>query len=198
MNRCKIIYSVLTILFVAAAYGFADTGAGETVVYVRDSDEAARPAFLMHYQSGMSRENILNIILAVYPSGKIVWSDDRIKGGAPYYSAQIDPDQVEEAMDKTKEAGLLDVGDRFFVPPDAGYASMTFNRPGHPLVKFGTWHEALAAYRAEKGTVVESENKSDLERQIAIDWDQLKAIWFPLIPAEGAPDAAIRLEWQRP
>ena len=54
-----------------------------------------------------SRARVPAIILAIWPDGHIVWSKDRIKGEAPYYSGRVDPEQVAALLLGFERDGLF-------------------------------------------------------------------------------------------
>jgi hypothetical protein len=47
------------------------------------------------------------IILAIWPDGQIVWSTDRVMGGAPYFTGNVDPTDVEDVVADLERDGLF-------------------------------------------------------------------------------------------
>ena len=47
------------------------------------------------------------LILAAWPDGRVVWSNDRVKGGTPYRQGQIDPKQITGLLKRFERDGLF-------------------------------------------------------------------------------------------
>src|SRR5207249_237536 len=59
------------------------------------------------------------LIVGVWGDGRIVWSDDRARGGKPYRTAHIDPVKVAKLLDDLDHAGLFDEPREANFGPDA-------------------------------------------------------------------------------
>ena len=57
----------------------------------------------IHLEDGHQTYN--GIIVAIWRSGRIAWSD-HLKGGPPYLEGRIDPVRVDELMGRWKNSGL--------------------------------------------------------------------------------------------
>src|SRR5262245_51760102 len=55
-----------------------------------------------------SRARVPALVLAVWGDGQIVWSKDRVKGGAPYYASQVDPEIVSALLSRLEHDGVFD------------------------------------------------------------------------------------------
>jgi hypothetical protein len=51
-----------------------------------------------------------DVIVVVWPDGRIVWSDDRIRGGPPYTVGEVDKEAVRELLAKLSRCGAFDPG----------------------------------------------------------------------------------------
>jgi len=47
------------------------------------------------------------IILVAWPDGQMIWSDDRLKGGAPYRAGQVAPGKVTALLARFDQDGLF-------------------------------------------------------------------------------------------
>lgn len=54
-----------------------------------------------------SSARIPALILAVWPDGHIVWSKDRLMGGAPYFAGQIDREIVSSLLLRLEQDGVF-------------------------------------------------------------------------------------------
>src|SRR5579862_3984339 len=108
-----------------------------------------------------SRQRVPAIILAVWPDGYIVWSEDRINGGAPYFAGSIDPEIVAALLSEFEHDGLF--ADRKLnsakFGPDSHFTTM-FIKSGKKQVVMQSWHEQ---FEANGTTVARSRGASGLE-----------------------------------
>ncbi|MBN2024110.1 MAG: hypothetical protein JW809_15105 [Pirellulales bacterium] len=83
-----------------------------------------------------------SLILAIWPDGHAVWSEDPIAGGAPYRSGHIPPDRVKKLLARVEADGYFD--NRALTRPYSG-THMTFTtiliRSGKRQLKMSSLHE---------------------------------------------------------
>src|SRR5207302_434840 len=56
---------------------------------------------------GLASAGNPTIILAIWPDGRVVWSKDRLCGGSPYFTGQVDPEVVETLVSRFEKDGLF-------------------------------------------------------------------------------------------
>ena len=80
------------------------------------------------------------LIVAVWPDGTVIWSDNRATGGKPYYIGRIPNELVTKLLASLKEVGLFDLpgGARF--GPDASYTVIAADADGKRQW-LGSWHD---------------------------------------------------------
>jgi len=157
------------------------------------------------------------IILVAWPDGHVVWSGDRLKGGAPYRAGQIEPTKVAALLARFDKDGLFadeNLNQAHF-GPDSQFISV-FIKSGKQQVKMQSWHELFE----ESGkTVVDHRGVSALEGRRRLDvlrkapaeyqffrmvWSETRAKVSDLIPSEGFASAgkpvmsAGVLSWEEP
>jgi hypothetical protein len=86
------------------------------------------------------------MILAAWPDGYIIWSGDRLEGGAPYYAARIAPKKVTALLARFDKDGLLadDKLNGAHFGPDSAFITV-FVKSGKKQVKMESWHELFEA-----------------------------------------------------
>jgi hypothetical protein len=82
------------------------------------------------------------IILVAWPDGHIVWSGDRVKGGAPYRVGQIDPEKVALLLKRFDRDGLFadEKLSRANFGPDSAFTTL-YVKSGKNKVEMNSWHE---------------------------------------------------------
>ena len=157
------------------------------------------------------------IILAAWPDGFIVWSGDRLKGGAPYRTGRVDPKRMTALLTRFDKGGLL-ADERLERPnfgPDSQFTTI-FVKSGKKQVEMCSWHEL---YEATDGLVVDhhgvygldGRRRLDVMRKAPADylfyrfvWAETRAKLADLIPGESTASEgklvmkAGKLSWQEP
>lgn len=151
---------------------------------------------------GLASAGSPKLILTAWPDGYVVWSEDRIRGGEPYFAGQVARARVSAVFDRvTRDGGFDDerLAQACF-GPDASFTSILF-RHGEREVKMDSWHEMA---EAEGRTVARSCGLSALssERRLAVVkkepaeflyyrlvWSELRGLASSLLPPESHPVA---------
>jgi hypothetical protein len=142
------------------------------------------------------------ILMAVWPDGRIVWSEDQKKGGPPFRTATVKAASLEENLAKFEKAAVFEKEKKSFrhswYGPDSTYHSIWLCR-GDKHTRIETWHEL---FEANPNLVVinggiTSLNGRKREDVIASDtkefqafrklWTELRTSTSALIPKEGKP-----------
>lgn len=95
---------------------------------------------------GLHSKGVPAVILAIWPDGHVVWSKDRLRGGAPYFSSQIDREKVSALLARFDEDGLFANKElnRVHFGPDSECVSI-FVKFGRKQLKMQSWHELVEA-----------------------------------------------------
>ena len=99
--------------FIYAAISLASTHADDDpawfrVPFERGSDSA--PVVSVFYDldyAGVGRKQPHAIITCIWADGHVVWSQDRTKGGAPYFTGRIEPKRLSEFIASLDSKGLF-------------------------------------------------------------------------------------------
>ncbi len=112
----------------------------------------AKTILAIYYQDWrLTSSGELNIIVAAWDDGRILWSDDRLRGGPPYRGAQIGASRLTELLSRFDEDSLFDI-DVLSHPhfgPDTEFTTIVLNSSGKQL-KMESSHELVE----EKGGIV--------------------------------------------
>ena len=138
------------------------------------------------------------MILAAWPDGHVVWSEDRLKGGAPYFAGQVQPERVSAVLSKVEREGAFgnrQLGDARF-GPDSSFTTV-FLKKGNKQLKMQSWHELAEAdgrivARSYGLTSLANEGRLEALRKETAEflfyrlvWAELRALGASLIPSEG-------------
>ncbi len=157
------------------------------------------------------------IIIAAWSDGFIVWSGDRLKGGAPYRAGRVDPKRVTALLTRLDKDGLLtdESLERPNFGPDSPFTTILV-KSGKKQVEMCSWHEL---HEATDGLVVDHHGVSRLEGRRRLDvmrkapadylfyrfvWAETRSKMADLIPGESTASGgklvmkAGKLSWQEP
>jgi hypothetical protein len=186
------------LFFLAFGLSASAIRADELKFQLRPISEADSVIAVYHKDDGLASSGLPKIILAAWPDGQIVWSNDRIMGGAPYRAGRVDPKKITALLAKFEKDGLFDeknLGSHY--APDSQYISV-FVKSGKKQVKMESWHELL---EASDDTVVDPAARSlggarrlDVLRKLPSDelffrflWSETRGKISDLIPNESRP-----------
>ena len=138
------------------------------------------------------------MILAAWPDGHVVWSEDRLKGGAPYFVGQVPPARVSAVLSQVEREGAFAnrqlANPRF--GPDASFTTVFFKK-GSSQLKMASWHELAEAdgrlvARSHGLTSLANERLLEALRKEPAEylfyrlvWAELRTLGASLIPSEG-------------
>jgi hypothetical protein len=139
-------------------------------------------------------------VTAVWSDGRIVWSRDPEAGGAPYLTARIEPERIQQLLKRFEERGVFAKGGprRSWFGPDSSYQTIWLSS-GERHLRLETWHELIernpklvvtngsagALDGRSREEVIRGDTKEFREfRQL---WSDLRAAISALVPAAGEP-----------
>jgi hypothetical protein len=141
-----------------------------------------------------------NLIAAIWGDGKVVWSRDRVLGGAPYLAGRVDPKKFTDLVARLQRDGVFAderLGDLHF-GPDSRHTNIVVNS-GKRRLKLQSWHEL---FEQNEKLVATSRGISSLEgrrredvlredtaeyRHFRSTWDRIRAAVADLVPTQGEP-----------
>ena len=155
------------------------------------------------------------LIIGIWGDGTIVWSEDKVQGGAPYYTAQLNPKDVAAVLNKIDNMGAfevpgLEVGHYGF---DAIYTTILVRTNGKQLW-MASWHDLGESGGNWVGTDHGLEVLGDRKRlpvlakqsaeylHFRLTWLELRLLAENLIPNDGkktngkATTIKDKLAWQ--
>lgn len=183
----------------------------------RPITEADSVLAVYRVDSGLSSTGVPAIILAAWPDGHIVWSDDRLAGGAPYHAGRVDPKKVTALLARFEKDGLFadkKLNDAHFGPDSK--VNHVFIKSGNKQVEMRSWHEGFEVHDGlvvdHKGAAaLEGRRRLDVLREAPADYLYFRLVWSEtrtklsdLIPGESSISAGTPrmkagvLSWQEP
>lgn len=185
---------------------------------VRPIDEAESVLAVYRTDNSLTSRGDLAVMVVAWPDGRVVWSGDRRKGGAPYRAGRVEPKKVAAFLARFEKDGLF-ADDKLNQPhfgPDSEFTTVLV-KSGKRQVKMQSWHDEL--FVEPDGPVAGARGleapgarrRLDLLREQPADylffrvvWSETRAKLADLIPAEGTPTdgkpvmEAGGLSWQEP
>jgi hypothetical protein len=191
--------------------------AEEPKVTVRPITEADSVLAVYRKDHGLGSRGEPGLILAAWPDGHIVWSGDRLKGGAPYRAGRIDPKKVAALLERFKKEGLFsdETLNQAHFGPDSEFHTV-FIKTGKQQVQMQSWHELFEEsdnlVATERGvSALEGRRRLDVLRKATPEYLYFRAVWSEtrsrlsgLVPAESTATAgqavmkASELSWHEP
>jgi hypothetical protein len=143
-----------------------------------------------------------NLIAAVWGDGKVVWSKDRVRGGAPYLAGHIDPKKLTALVARLERDGAFadERLGRAHFGPDSQFTTVVVNS-GKRRLKLESWHEVFETNEKLVATSrgigsLDGRRREDVLREDTADyrhfrstWDGIRAAIGDLIPKEGQATA---------
>src|SRR5262249_28647215 len=105
---------------------------------------AAESVLAVYYQDHGLRSPAKDpgLILAAWPDGRVIWSGDRLRGGAPYRAGQVEPKKVAALLARFENDGLFadEKLNQARFGPDSEFITVLV-KAGKRQVKMESWHE---------------------------------------------------------
>ena len=143
-----------------------------------------------------------NLIAAVWGDGKVVWSKDRVRGGAPYLGGRIDAKRLTDLVARLDRDGAF--GDESLshaqFGPDSKHTTIVVNS-GTRRLKLQSWHELFETNEklvaTSSGiTTLDGRRREDVlqedtaeYRHFRSTWDRIRAAVGVLVPKQGEANA---------
>jgi len=124
------------------------------------------------------------MILAAWPDGHIVWSKDRLKGGAPYFAGRADPKKVSGLLSRFEKEGLFadEKLNQAHFGPDSQFNTVLI-KSGKKQVEMVSWHELMevsdnwVATHQGGSRLLEGQRRLDELRKEPADYLFFRAVW---------------------
>ena len=145
-------------------------------------------------------------VLLVWRDGSVLWSEDRVGGGPPYFRGRTSTDQVAEAIKTIEQTGAFEgMPWPLHFGFDSAFTTIAVC-DGSRRLSMSSWHELFelnpklvaASYGV---TSLDGRNREDViaaqpedYRVFRETWKQIRDVTSSLIPAEGHPAGNVRLE----
>lgn len=194
MNALNPCYAFTVFLLVACQVSGAETVSrpitdsdGVLAVYTQD--------WGLHSSSLQPR-----LILAAWNDGYVVWSEDRLQGGAPYHAGRVDPKRLESTLSNLERDGLFAEKSlaKSIFGPDSRFTTILI-RSGKKKIEMRSWHEL---YESQGKVVAVAHGLTGLEGQSLFEalkgqpsdyllfrlvWTDIRARAAEFVPSGGKP-----------
>lgn len=136
------------------------------------------------------------LVAALWPDGRMIWSENTIQGGPPYRSGRASAQAVDRMFDRLKAAGVFEGGGTKWRNwgPDASFTVMDVET-GAGTIHMESWHELMGDSRSRAKTG-EGLELPELEEAADVDlskdrpgtvWDFVRASLTAMRPRQGTP-----------
>jgi|SRR5262245_48937852 len=187
---------------VVLSVGVATVCAEEPKVTVRPISDADSVIAVYREDHGRASGGGPAMILAAWPDGHVVWSADRVKGGAPYRAGRVDPKKLTALLARFDNDGLFadDRLNQAHFGPDSQFITV-YIKTGKSQVKMRSWHELFE--ESDKRVVdhrgvatLEGRRRLDVLREAPAEYLFFRSVWSEtrgrlndLVPAESTASA---------
>jgi hypothetical protein len=149
-----------------------------------------------------------NLVVAVWDDGHVVWSDDRLRGGAPYRSGQIDRTRLAAILSGMERDGVFAEKkfSRANVGPDSKFTTIWL-KSGKLQLQMRSWHELVEAGGGAVATTsgiepLRGRRRFDVLRNqpseylyYRLAWSEIRGTLLEMIPSESkAVDGKVRMQ----
>ena len=206
----------LVLICAHVAMQAATTCADESELETRSITEADSVLSVYREDWGRRSSGTPAIILAAWPDGFVVWSQDQQRGGPPYRAGHAEADKIKQLLTRFENDGLFadERLNQAHFGPDSKFLTV-FIKSGTQHVKMQSWHEL---YESEKAVVTNAgvaglnvRRRLDVLSKEPADYLFFRFIWsdtrcklLELMPSESRTSTggplmqAGNLSWQEP
>lgn len=124
-----------------------------------------------------------HLIFAAWPDGRVVWSSDRLKGGAPYREGQVDPARVTSLLKRFQSDGLYsdEIHKQSQFPIDSAFVTILI-RYGNQKAELQSAHELeenhdWIAAQQKKAPVLRENRRMNGLRKLPPDQLLFRFVW---------------------
>ena len=206
-----------TSIFLFVALTTAADCADESKQLVRPITEAESVLAVYRENWGLLSAETPAIIFAAWPDGYVAWSENRVKGGAPYRTARVEPKKITLLLMRFETDGLFsdETLNQGHFGPDSEFITV-FIKSEKKQVKMQSWHELFEDSDKHVATdksagPLDGRRRLNVLRGTPADylffrfvWSETRAKLTDLIPRESSATAAKPsmkagvLSWQEP
>lgn len=130
------------------------------------------------------------LVLAAWDNGRVIWSENRVTGGAPYWTSQIDQKRITELFTRICNEGFFDERELncLRVPYDSG-STVLLARTGKKQIRMRSAHETYPndghlSFRS-KSPAGRWQNATGNDARYFGAWDELRRTLNSVIPTNG-------------
>lgn len=140
------------------------------------------------------------LVAALWGDGKIIWSDQRIAGGPPYFHGRFDAKKLEALLGSLQSQSALTNAafPRLWFGPDSSTMRIAVN-DGQYHLALESWHESFEqssnlVATAQSVRSLEGRSRDEVLREQPADYRQFRSAWreirdkvAEMTPAQGEP-----------
>jgi hypothetical protein len=148
---------------------------------------------------GLESPQRARLILAAWPDGYVVWSQDRIAGGPPYLAGKVAPGLLSAGLERAARDGVFadkSLGNPCF-GPDSKFTTILLRHSGKQL-RMDSWHEgsehsgklfarSCALTPLSEPRLEAMRKEPPLYLYYRLVWSELRAFASSLIPVASRP-----------
>lgn len=189
-----------TVAFALCSLVIAPMALAEEVTRPITNAESILAVYIEDWGRPVDGRDRSGLVLAIWPDGHAVWSENKLNGGPPYRAGKVDPPRVAALLDRNRKDGLFtqpDLGRAHFGP--GSHFTTLYIKSGDEACTMQSWHEMFESNGkiavTDSGAVaLEGQARLDKLREEKADylfyrfvWSELQTEMLRLLPAESQP-----------
>ena len=127
-----------------------------------------------------------HLIVGIWPDGRIVWSRDQQRGGSPYLSVRVEPQQVQALLDRFERERVCDAKSfrHSWFGPDSSITTIWL-QSATQHTRLQSWHEGFEAQPhlvalSSGVTSLNGRTREDALRKDTTEYQRFRQIWSDL------------------
>lgn len=124
-----------------------------------------------------------SLIFAAWPNGRVVWSDDRLRGGAPYSEGSVEPRLIQDVLSQFESDGVFEKNQvqLTHLGPDLPFTTIVVKK-GNSEVSLESSHDVLEATGkfvcTDVGDIpLNGQRRLDVLRKSSADYLSFRLLW---------------------
>ncbi|MCK5000279.1 MAG: hypothetical protein KAS23_12120 [Anaerohalosphaera sp.] len=163
-----------------------DTASDDDLSYIElpliDSQEKV-PIIAAYYTGFGFGSSALNHMLMVWPDGTVIFSDDLIKGGPPYFTGTISQGEIESFFESLRAKNIFQrTYQTVHTGPEMGWTMLLVNSPKDGILVLESFHEyteldARLVFTDNGITSLEGRTIKEVLKEQSEDYQLFRADW---------------------
>lgn len=124
--------------------------------------------------------------VAIWPDGRIIWSRDQTRGGPPFSSARVEPQQIQALLDRFERERVFDARSfrHVWLGPDSSFTTIWL-QSAVSHTRLQSWHEEIEIQPhlvalSSGGTPLNGRTREEALRKDTKEYQRFRQLWSDL------------------